>query len=67
MRDGGGVTNTDRLERMQKTQGRERVRITVFKRSTDLTVQLVVFSCSAGVQNQKERPKKEYDSSPLKK
>ncbi len=32
--------------------------------STDFTVQSVVFSCSTGVQNQKERPKNQYNSSP---
>ncbi len=66
MRERGGVTDTNRFERMQKIQGRQRARVTVFSRSSDLTVGSVVFNCSIGAQNQNERPENECNRSPLK-
>ncbi len=56
-REEGGVINWHRpFSWMQKVQRRERARVTVFWRSTDFTVQPVVFSCSVEIQNQNERP-----------
>ncbi len=51
---GGGGSYTDRFETMQTTQGRQKVWVTVFWRSTDFTVLSVVFSCFIGVQNQNQ-------------
>ncbi len=65
---GKGRSNWHRLfwenaENKRKREGG----VTVFWRSTDLTVRSVVFSCSIGVQNQNERPENEDNSSPFKK
>ncbi len=57
---GGGVTDTDSFERMQRIEGRERARVTVLWGSTDFIVQSVVSSCSTGVWNQNQRPENEY-------
>ncbi len=64
MKEEGGGTDTDRFKRMQKIEGRERAE-SVFCRSTDFTIQSVVSSCFTGVQNENEKPKDEYNSSPL--
>ncbi len=60
---GGGKwgADTDRFERVQKIQGRERARVTVSWISTDFTVWWsVVSSCSIGVQNQNQGQENEY-------
>ncbi len=43
-------------------QGRQRARVTVFWRSTDVTVQSVVSSCSMGVQNQNQTPENKFNT-----
>ncbi len=45
------LTDTDRFERMQKIQGRDRARVSTFLRSTDFTALSLVSSGSIGVQN----------------
>ncbi len=60
---GGGGSSTDHFERTQKIEGRQRVWVTVFWKSSDFTVRSVVSSCSLGVQNQNQRPQNEYNIS----
>ncbi len=55
------------LRKCRKYKKRQRAWVTVFWRSTDFTAQSVVFSCSIKVKSQNERPKNEYNSSPLNK
>ncbi len=63
---GGGEGNyTDRFGRMQKVQGPDTVRVTVFQRSTDFTVWSVVSICSVGVDNQNQRPENLYNIASL--
>ncbi len=59
VQEGKGKEETTQtiLRRMHKIEGRQRARVTVFRRSTNFTVWLIVSSCSIGVQNQIKDPK----------
>ncbi len=48
---GGGGGDTDHFERMQIIEERQIVQVTVFQRSTDFTVCLIVFSYFIVIQN----------------